>query len=428
MSFKSNPKSRRLKNQQPGEQKESPFFQKMEQKEEEKQDESFFQTKLTVGQPGDRYEKEADSVANAVVNRSNHETPSVQEKEISSIQRTSLATPAEDEKLTTAEDRMEKDKLIQEQADETQKEEENQEPVQAMHEPNEQKPREEEENQAIQQKSTRGHSTPSKKGLSKQLRKKKNRGKKMSTRVRKQMESAFGKDFAQVNIHTDDEAVSMNQKLHAQAFTTGNHIYFNQGKYNPETGAGQRLLAHELTHVVQQTPVNNLGDVQINRQEETQPAQPVTGQLGYVTNLSACNNLNEVVSEWVSQHAFHFIKANYGNHVTNAVPANLVETKIELPNPNGRLIFQYEFTRPNGDRKKVKVIARFELEPNRGAYFVRARLFDQLGPIPVMMMSWTGGLQIDSSGSCSIVDIDLSEPRRRRQPDPGMPDPGQAHA
>jgi hypothetical protein len=66
------------------------------------------------------------------------------------------------------------------------------------------------------------------------------------------MEHSFGYNFKQVKIHTDNESVQLNDDLHAQAFTQGRNIYFNSGKYNPEISPGKRLLAHELTHVVQQ--------------------------------------------------------------------------------------------------------------------------------------------------------------------------------
>src|SRR5690606_1881665 len=55
-----------------------------------------------------------------------------------------------------------------------------------------------------------------------------------------------------VRIHTGADSVQMNRELGAQAFTHGRDIYFNEGKYNPSSPDGQRLLAHELTHVVQQ--------------------------------------------------------------------------------------------------------------------------------------------------------------------------------
>lgn len=66
------------------------------------------------------------------------------------------------------------------------------------------------------------------------------------------MGAAFGVDFSNVRIHTDDQAVQMNNELRSNAFTHGNDIYFNAGKYHPDSGTGKHLLAHELTHVVQQ--------------------------------------------------------------------------------------------------------------------------------------------------------------------------------
>ncbi|MCB2182653.1 MAG: DUF4157 domain-containing protein [Desulfobulbaceae bacterium] len=70
------------------------------------------------------------------------------------------------------------------------------------------------------------------------------------TRIR--MESAIGADFSNVRLHTDTRAAEMNAILGSQAFATGNNIYFASGKYDPENLEGQRLLAHELTHTVQQ--------------------------------------------------------------------------------------------------------------------------------------------------------------------------------
>ena len=67
------------------------------------------------------------------------------------------------------------------------------------------------------------------------------------------MENRFGTDFSNVKIHTDNNAVQMSQELRAQAFTVGKDIYFNGGKYNPESESGKQLLAHELTHTLQQS-------------------------------------------------------------------------------------------------------------------------------------------------------------------------------
>ena len=69
---------------------------------------------------------------------------------------------------------------------------------------------------------------------------------------RELFESSMGHDFSGVNVHTDSESDSLNKQLGARAFTTGSDIFFRQGEYNPTSSGGQELLAHELTHVVQQ--------------------------------------------------------------------------------------------------------------------------------------------------------------------------------
>lgn len=66
------------------------------------------------------------------------------------------------------------------------------------------------------------------------------------------METRFGADFSNVRIHSDGAAARMSSTLEAQAFTAGNHIYFGAGRYVPESEEGRHLLAHELTHTLQQ--------------------------------------------------------------------------------------------------------------------------------------------------------------------------------
>ena len=74
----------------------------------------------------------------------------------------------------------------------------------------------------------------------------------IDSRVRGQMESAFGADFGNVRLHTDTQADTLNRELNARAFTTGQDIFFRQEAYNPGSSSGRELIAHELTHVVQQ--------------------------------------------------------------------------------------------------------------------------------------------------------------------------------
>jgi len=72
------------------------------------------------------------------------------------------------------------------------------------------------------------------------------------------MEQRFGHDFSQVRVHTDARAVESVQAVNALAYTVGRHVVFGAGRYAPRTGEGQRLLAHELTHVVQQNRFSGL--------------------------------------------------------------------------------------------------------------------------------------------------------------------------
>jgi hypothetical protein len=69
---------------------------------------------------------------------------------------------------------------------------------------------------------------------------------------RQMFEKSMGHDFSGVNIHANSESDSLNKQIGARAFTTGSDIFFRQGEYNPASSGGQELLAHELTHVVQQ--------------------------------------------------------------------------------------------------------------------------------------------------------------------------------
>jgi hypothetical protein len=72
--------------------------------------------------------------------------------------------------------------------------------------------------------------------------------------VRGHMESAFGADFSGVRVHTDARAHALNDAVQARAFTTETDVFFRSGEYDPGSSAGKELLAHELTHVVQQVP------------------------------------------------------------------------------------------------------------------------------------------------------------------------------
>ena len=239
---------------------ESPFFAPQEASGTD----TFFQpatrptiqTKLTVGQPNDKYEQEADNVADKVVQRlaksdeSNHpspiahrpsSTPSVSEASTPIIQHKTEAP--EEEKL----DRKEENK---EELPELQKS-----PVSAVGDDEglQMKCAEcdaEEDSGHVQMKgNTEGVASSN---IESQLNSSKGGGSPLPDETRTSMESAMGADFSNVRVHTGSNAVQMSQDLNAQAFTHGSDVYFNEGKYNPSGTEGGRLLAHELVHTVQQ--------------------------------------------------------------------------------------------------------------------------------------------------------------------------------
>jgi phage-related protein len=74
----------------------------------------------------------------------------------------------------------------------------------------------------------------------------------LSPGVRTFMEPRFGADFGGVRIHTGEHAAQLSHNLNAHAFTVGNHIFFGRGQYQPDAGSGKELIAHELTHTIQQ--------------------------------------------------------------------------------------------------------------------------------------------------------------------------------
>lgn len=213
---------------------------------------TFFQTKLTVGQPHDKYEREADSVADKVVNNHTNTKPVIQSRGISTIQR--LATAVEDEKPGTNDARFLRDKEIQEKPDVQRMcaecEEEKMNSVQKKDDAPDK------EDEMLQTKSE-GTASAS---LSSRISDTSGKGNGLPSRTLQHMNASFGVDFSRVKIHTDDASVSMNRELRAQAFTHGRDIYFNSGRYDPESSTGKHLLAHELTHVVQQGNGEELGD------------------------------------------------------------------------------------------------------------------------------------------------------------------------
>ncbi|HEY8968605.1 MAG TPA: DUF4157 domain-containing protein [Puia sp.] len=160
------------------------------------------QPKLAINPPNDVYEQEADKVAEAVMSGS-----------AGPIQRKCAACEEEEKVQRKCAHCEEEDKKIQ------------------------------------RKEASDGSAAPSHTSVKQALQ---SGGQPLDGHTRSFMESRFGYDFSRVQIHDDPLAHRSSSEINALAYTHGNHIVFGAGKYRPETAAGKQLLAHELTHVVQQ--------------------------------------------------------------------------------------------------------------------------------------------------------------------------------
>jgi len=211
------------------------------------------QPKLTVSQPDDPYEQEADRVADEVMRMQIPESNQA-------LMMRSLGERI-DRKCPTCEDE-EKVQLKSgnsvlqpdmEEEEEAEKEEDQAELIDAVSQTDVEEKDEEDEEEPIQMKSMLQRSSNenlrTKNDLESRLSNSKAGGSPLPDEVQSFMEPRFGANFSQVRVHTGGDAVQMNQELSAQAFTHGSHIYYGAGK----TPAKDKLTGHELTHVIQQT-------------------------------------------------------------------------------------------------------------------------------------------------------------------------------
>jgi hypothetical protein len=170
---------------------------------------SVLQTKLKVNQPGDAYEQEADRVAGQVMRMIDSEAP-----------------------VSEDEERTEKS-LMRKQSREPQA-----------------------DASAISNVPPLVHDVLNGRG-----------GQPLDTTTRAFMEPRFGHDFSHVRVHTDERAAKSARSINALAYTVGNDIIFGASRYAPDTTIGQRLLAHELTHAIQQSTHG----LAVQRQQAVQP-------------------------------------------------------------------------------------------------------------------------------------------------------------
>lgn len=179
---------------------------------------NFIQPKLKIGKSGDRFEIEADRVADKVVQQSNR---------ISLSQNTGP--------------------LVQKQCSGCEDEELQMKPILQNFSP------------MIEAKSSLLNDVAPD-SVSRGIISAKGSGRPLGAAAKSFMENQFGNDFSKVKIHTNEKAAQLNQQISARAFTVGNDIFFNKGEYRPNSNKGKHLLAHELTHTLQQ-----VGSLKIQR-------------------------------------------------------------------------------------------------------------------------------------------------------------------
>lgn len=202
---------------------EGSFFSQSQETEQPFFSPYSIQPKLTIGQPNDPYEQEANTMAEKVVGQieSSKPNPSIQ---------------------TRSNDCEQEEKLQKKEEEESEKEL-MRKPVFAGNGGPPENP--------IQAKFSTPYIQLSP-DLETNLQSSKRKGSPIPENTRQKLESGFATNFENVRIHTDQNTIQMNKELGAQAFTYGADIYFSKGKYNPNSLEGKKLLAHELTHTIQQ--------------------------------------------------------------------------------------------------------------------------------------------------------------------------------
>ncbi|MEH2141732.1 eCIS core domain-containing protein [Nostoc sp.] len=199
------------------------------------------QAKLSISQPGDKYEQEADSVAQQVMQRI------AQPINRQSIQRVALPEGEELQMKPMANSiRPLQRQEMPEDEEELQMKSLDSSTLQRQEVPEDEK---ELQMKPMVQRQAGMAATPD---LQASINQARGGGQAMADNIRHPMEVAFGTDFSGVKVHTDGQSDQLNRSIQARAFTTGQDVFFGQGEYNPGSRGGQELLAHELTHVVQQ--------------------------------------------------------------------------------------------------------------------------------------------------------------------------------
>ncbi len=202
------------------------------------------QMKMAVSKPGDKLEQEADRMADKVMRMPSPESPS----------------PAKEEKLQRAPDeklqKKEEDKIQKAAASEEKAQKKEDDKLQKAEEKVQKKEKEKLQKapaseEKLQRKGSDGAPSVNA-NLQSAIQSSSGSGQPLSSDVRGYMEPRFNADFSNVRVHSDPKAAGLSNQLSARAFTHQNNIFFSRDQYQPGSSEGRQLLAHELTHTIQQ--------------------------------------------------------------------------------------------------------------------------------------------------------------------------------
>ncbi|MEA5420031.1 DUF4157 domain-containing protein [Spirulina sp. CCNP1310] len=141
-------------------------------------------------------------------------------------------------------------------------------------------------------------------------------GQPLARQIQAKMGAAMGADFSNIKVHTNPEADSLNRAIQAKAFTTGPNIYFREGAYQPGSKSGQELIAHELTHTLQQGAVRR----QVIQRADTlkgSDAQTTVGKDNKVTKEEKEQTLALIKSGAVTSALDHPMYAKFKARLTS---------------------------------------------------------------------------------------------------------------
>ena len=164
-------------------------------------------------------------------------------------------------------------------------------------------------------------------------------GHSLDTNLRSELEPQFGHDFANVRVHADQEADQMAKNLNANAFTTGQDIFFREGRFKPNSSEGKQLLAHELTHTIQQSRGTSAGsDLSVSKpndpfeQAAQTQANAVTSARGGQVAAGAVSN--------VIQREIHDPSMETGSSTSTTTSSSETADANPIPDANSRGEFE----------------------------------------------------------------------------------------